>query len=208
MAIGDADLTGEAGGLLLAAIAAEYGQQADDAVLDEFTHLARLAAENPEAVGRTRLRHRHQDDHEGLKGGVHKLTWQPDGTGAGWRYTPSNSAKSADYRAQLFAVIKALNLLDARDRLGRADDVIRAARSAGNGQRALEEAGAGSRTWARELLGAQPGDSADVIRRKFREKVITIHPDAGGTGTEAGALLGELLAARKLLEVDEIPLSR
>ncbi len=57
------------------------------------------------------------------------------------------------------------------------------------------------RRWALRLFGFGPNDSPDRddVQTRFREAVVSVHPDRGGESDDAGQRIVELTQARRLL---------
>ncbi|MGA0357370.1 MAG: hypothetical protein ACO3NQ_07245, partial [Ilumatobacteraceae bacterium] len=58
------------------------------------------------------------------------------------------------------------------------------------------------RGWAMTLLGFDPDDAAPSRRevmRRYRRRMLDVHPDHGGDSTEASASILELNEARRIL---------
>lgn len=182
-----------AGEALLVHITTNNSQKVREETKQEFVKLVHTACHKPEKIGKTLLRHRHQTDHEGLKGGIHHICWKPEN---GWLYTPSWTQELGEPEAQLVAAIKTLCELSTEKRMRTGVLMIESIKKRHKKGTVLEKE---SIYWAQETLGIKPGAGIVEIRKNFRQKIVKLHPDRTG-GTHNTEKISDLLAAKKIAE--------
>ena len=205
------DPTPGSGGLLLAAVLATHAQQLDDdgnADLSQLMNLLEQGARSPQP----RLRHRLQRDRIGLTRSTHRLVSMSNGNIA-FELAPSDRPEphvlAALYRASQQPSLTRRSLFT----------LLRSARRwRGQDNRDLLSYLAGDSSeipwkghqivdpvsWALEVLGFSTELSTELpdsrqVRRTFRRKLRSAHPDHGGSASEASSRIEALTAARNIL---------
>ena len=197
----------QAGALLLGAVVGKYLRRSDEELRSELESLLSELGKGMR-ISQPRLRHRLQDDRIGLTRSVHRL--KVDGNGrmkldsVDRGGTPAQHILGAVYAAgtrsaALLAVWGALGW-----RGGSTDELLEFLRSSLSGARAAERDFGrldASRSWAMEILGFKAGSELRPldVQRRFRMLVSSVHPDAGGSDSEAASRIGDLLDARRIL---------
>ncbi len=193
------------GGILLGAVVAEHSRRLDG---DDLLDIGRLITEVEQGrrVPQPRLRHRYQVDRHGLACSRHVMH------GEGDDISFDLETRGTDV-AQVLGAIYALERLDLEARQAIGPVLTRASRWRGPigpslvahlaGARSTElRSLADPRGWAMTLLGFDPDDAAPSRRevmRRYRRRMLDVHPDHGGDSTEASASILELNEARRIL---------
>lgn len=193
------------GGLLLGAVVAAHAPEIDDDLAPDV-HRLLGEVERGDRVAQPRLRHRFQVDRHGLARSVHSLIGADDQLSFEFRSQGSPLQ-------QVLGAIYALERLDAQSRSVVAPALRRAFRWRGPLGEAFISSFLGSSNtafsaitnptaWALDLLGFPPGTVKPPKREvtaRFRERIRTAHPDAGGAAGEAAKLIADLGEARRIL---------
>lgn len=195
------------GGLLLAAIVAEFLPEVDPDLLDDLTRLSHQV-ESGQRIPQPRLRHRLQDDRVGLNRHRHQLV----GTGEELEFDLDH--RGAGEPNVLAAVYAAGRLTDdVRPSVMRG--IRRAMRWRGSlGPEFVQyvtESQASTASWstlggkdpvvwALGILGL-PAAAAEraAVQSRFRELLRTAHPDHGGSVEGAAQRISDLTEARRIL---------
>lgn len=193
------------GGILLGAVVAEHARRLDG---DDLLDIGRLISEveHGHRVPQPRLRHRYQVDRHGLACSRHIMVG--DGDDISFEF----DAKGTDV-AQVLGAVYALERLGLEARRAIGPVLTRASRWRGPigpslvahlaGARSAElRSLADPRGWAMTLLGFDPDEGAPSRRevmRRYRRRMLDVHPDLGGDTSAASASILELNEARRIL---------
>lgn len=196
------------GGLLLGAVVAHHGREADD---DEIPDLHRLVDQlsRGERIVQPRLRHRFQADRQGLARSTHRLV------GLNEELT-FDFANQGSPMQQVLGAIYAVERLEFAARFALTSVLHKALGWRGPigpslishlaGSRAASlSALADPRAWALEMLGFPLGTakpSKKQILGRFRDRLRDVHPDYGGDETVASGAIEEITEARRILLED------
>lgn len=197
------------GGLLLAAVVANFRGQLDAELLPDVHRLIEQVGRG-ERVVQPRLRHRFQVDRHGLARSQHRLLGAPlvDGGTAEFFFAAGGAPL-----AMVLGAVYALERLNEVARAAIAPLLHTAVDWTGPvGPRLLAElAGTESvslatladpRAWALDVLGFPAGTVAPTkqeVVAQYRRAMRRAHPDHGGDPTVAAAVLRDLVEARRVL---------
>lgn len=193
------------GGLLLGAVVAAHMDPADD---DLWPDIHRLIdqVDRGDNVVQPRLRHRFQVDRLGLARSTHRLI----GEGEDLKFEFDSHGNKLQ---QVLGAIYAAERLEESSRHLVAEVLHTAMRWTGPigpdlvarlvGSRAKSfKSLADPRAWALDLLGFPEGSkkpSKRDVTVRFREQLMVVHPDHGGSEVGASGAIGDLGEARRIL---------
>ncbi len=193
------------GGVLLAAIVANYVTQVDE---DLHPDLDRLISQvgREERITQPRLRHRFQTDRHGLARSLHRMVKDDETV----RFVFSEGGTPLQHT---LAAIYSLERLEPNVRRTIAAALKKAMRWRGPldtsfmgfvaGTSATSIANvADPRAWALEVLGFPVGTvkpTKKEVQGRFRDALRSVHPDHGGDEGKASRLIDELGEARRIL---------
>jgi hypothetical protein len=193
------------GGLLLGAVIAAHLGKLDDDLLPDIHRLLDQISRS-ERVVQPRLRYRYQVDRHGLAVSTHRLVGEGDNV-------KFEIAENASPLAQVLGSVYAVERLDIEHRLMLVPVLHKAMRwrgaigpsfvanlagSAGVSLAAMAD----PRAWALDVLGFPLGTGKvtkkDVTAR-YRDGLRRVHPDHGGSHTDASKAIADLGEARRIL---------
>ncbi|MEM9042212.1 MAG: J domain-containing protein [Actinomycetota bacterium] len=193
------------GGLLLGAVVARHLDGLDEDGLAGVRALIR-EIEAGQRVVQPRLRHRFQVDRHGLSNSTHRLVGEDDDIRFDFGTTGTDLA-------QVLGAVYAVERLATEHRRAIAPVLHKAvnwrgpigpsliAYLAGSQSTALE-ALADPEGWAMQILGFELGGdrpSKRSVTKAFRSKMREVHPDHGGSGSDAAKAMNDLAEARRIL---------
>ena len=193
------------GAVLLAGVVGRHLEGLDEDYRDDLSLLIGQIARG-ERIRQPRLRHRLQEDRIGLTRSRHRLVRLLDGRPAFEFSDRAGSAAQyvlgAVYAARQLPESKRYEVLAGVRRAlvwpgGTDGELLRFL----DGYRVTPPPVPESRVWALGILGLETLDGlvAADVQRRFRRLVATVHPDTGGADGEAGALISDLVEARRIL---------
>lgn len=190
------------GSVLVAAIAAQFGAHLGDERKGDVLDLVERV-DRGERLQQPAARHRLQTDRVGLT----PMTYRLIRAGEGMRF-----AYRRDRSTPLQSVLLALYASLRMDR-GRRDDALRALvqgleyRGPVDADYLSEVAAGRTRgsfgdvEWARQVLGLAADDPASRtnVQRAYRQRLVQVHPDRGGSESDAAVVIAEIAEARRIL---------
>ena len=193
------------GGLLLGAVVANHISGLDQELMPDITRLI-SQIDHGERIVQPRLRHRFQVDRHGLSHSRHQMIGKNDDIRFDFATTGSDLA-------QVLGAIYAVERLDPSSRHVIAPVLHKATRWRGPIGPALVAHLAGSQSaslsaladpvaWALDMLGFPLGTakpSQREVTKRFRERMLDVHPDHGGSSVNASKAILDLNEARRVL---------
>lgn len=193
------------GGLLLGAIVARHIGDVDDDLLPD-THRLVAQVQRGERIVQPRLRHRFQVDRHGMARSLHRLV----GSDSDFAFEFDTQGNPVQ---QVLGAIYALERLEPGLRRSLGPVLTKSLNWRGPLGSAFVSHLVGSKTsslrsigdpraWALELLGFPPGTTRPTsgdVKRRYRAMIREVHPDHGGDEVRAGANIGDLGEARRIL---------
>lgn len=198
------------GGVLLAAVVAAHIPGVDPDLVPDLHRLIDQVG-NGQRVVQPRLRHRFQADRHGLARSTHRLTGTPAGE-RGEEIAFTFETHGTDL-AQVLGAIYATERLNPTHRAAITPLLHKGTLWRGpigsalinylvGAQSSSLAALADPRAWALQTLGFPPdtlSPSKREVMARYRQRMMSVHPDHGGDRLAAGTAIMELNEARRIL---------